>query len=50
MSYKHKNSVKNRKKLKTIMVKKLEFIGLFCCFMYIKQIYEKPREKIDKKC
>ena len=49
MSYKHKNGVKNRKKLKIIMVKKLEFIGLFCCFMYIKRIYKKLREKIDEK-
>ena len=49
MRYKHKNGVKNREKLKTIMVKKLEFIGLFCCFMYIKRIYEKLRVKIDEK-
>ena len=49
MSYKHKNGVKNKKKLKTIMVKNLEFIGLFYYIMYIKRIYEKLREKIDEK-
>ena len=49
MSYKHKKGVKKRGKLKTIMVKKSRIYRTFCCFMYIKRIYEKLREKIDEK-